>query len=502
MIIEEASSTAGNGFGRRMRGRCCVWLLLLILIPGLALAYFAWVFTRDEAVTYADIEQHFKYGSLGGERVLGFPYWIWMALPQVCPHKLPGPGYASLGMVYEKDRDLPIGMSKRRHMGIDRVFLNCAACHASTVRDTPQSAPRVVLGMPAYTFDLMGFEKFFFECAADSRFSKNWIVPEIQRLGADLNLIERRLIYPIAIAFMRDNVLGLRGRFTFVYLQPHWGPGRVDTFNSAKANFNFPWDRVPRQELIGTADFPSIWNQRTKKGMQLHWDGNNSKVEERNRNAAFGAGTTPPTIEHGEVRRIEDWLLDFKPPPYPYPINQDLAQKGAAIYKKYCAGCHGASGQDFNGEAVGKVVPIEDIGTDRWRLDSYTEELSVNLGTMYAGYEEHRFKHFRKTYGYANLPLDGLWLRAPYLHNGSVPTLRDLLEPAVNRPTVFYRGYDVYDPKKVGFVSDVQEEKGRKYFTFDTSVPGNGNQGHEGRRYGTELPPGEKAALVEYLKTF
>ena len=55
-----------------------------------------------------------------------------------------------------------------------------------------------------------------------------------------------------------------------------------------------------------------------------------------------------------------------------------------------------------------------------------------------------RFSHFRKTNGYANMPLDGLWLRAPYLHNGSVPTLRALLFPE-ERPAVFYRGYDVYD---------------------------------------------------------
>ena len=79
---------------------------------------------------------------------------------------------------------------------------------------------------------------------------------------------------------------------------------------------------------------------------------------------------------------------------------------------------------------------------------------------MYAAYPDERFSHFRKTDGYANLPLDGLWLRAPYLHNGSVPTVRDLLNPAANRPPVFYRGYDVIDQRRLGFVSDVAEEGG------------------------------------------
>jgi hypothetical protein len=78
-----------------------------------------------------------------------------------------------------------------------------------------------------------------------------------------------------------------------------------------------------------------------------------------------------------------------------------------------------------------------------------------------------------------------------------VPTLRDLLELPENRPQVFYRGYDVYDQKKVGFVSDVPVEGGRKYFRYDTTVPGNGNGGH---LYGTELSPEEKDALVEYMK--
>ena len=147
-------------------------------------------------------------------------------------------------------------------------------------------------------------------------------------------------------------------------------------------------------------------------------------------------------------------------------------------------------------------MPIADIATDRGRLDSYTYDVAVNQNLIFAGYEGERFSHFRKTFGYANSPLDGIWLRAPYLHNGSVPTLRDLLEPSAQRPKTFYRGYDVYDQKKAGFVSDVSEEGGRKYFLYDTGQDGNSNKGHEGKRYGTELTAAEKDALVEYLKTF
>jgi hypothetical protein len=108
-----------------------------------------------------------------------------------------------------------------------------------------------------------------------------------------------------------------------------------------------------------------------------------------------------------------------------------------------------------------------------------------------------QFSHFRKTDGYANMPLDGLWLRAPYLHNGSVPTLRDLLMAPDQRPEVFYRGHDLYDYDNVGFVSSGAEAE-RFGARYDTTVEGNGNGGH---LYGTNLSQEDKDALLQYLKT-
>jgi hypothetical protein len=186
-----------------------------------------------------------------------------------------------------------------------------------------------------------------------------------------------------------------------------------------------------------------------------------------------------------------------------------MAARGAPLYAQYCAGCHGASGQDFKGAKVGHVTALAQIGTDRARLDSYTRDLAVNQATLYAGYP-HRFRHFRKTWGYANMPLDGIWLRAPYLHNGSVPTLRDLLEPSAARPTTFIRGNDVYEPQRVGFFADLPAATpsapaladGPRLLLFDTRQPGNSNAGHEGHDYGTELPAADKDALIEHLKTF
>lgn len=102
-----------------------------------------------------------------------------------------------------------------------------------------------------------------------------------------------------------------------------------------------------------------------------------------------------------------------------------------------------------------------------------------------------------KLEGYQGMPLDGVWLRAPYLHNGSVPTLATLLMPPPQRPKVFYRGYDVYDQVNVGFVTQGEQAE-RAGWKHEVNVRGDGNQGHT---YGTELAAEEKAALVEYMKT-
>ena len=488
--------------------------ILTVIVAVVLLLAGAWLIGRfgaDTAVAYKSDVEHFQYGSLGSEHEFGVPYWIWRALPELFQDRLPdgGKGWESVGFVFEKGKQLPVGMSQRRYLGFDVVWLNCAFCHAGTVRETPQSERAVYAAMPANTFDFRAFMRFLFATGEDRRFTPQDILRQIkiirQRDGlGDLPLIDRVILRFYGIYYMRERILTLRDRLKFIAEQPEWGPGRVDTFNPLKAYFNFPPEKLAPEERIGTTDFPSIWNQGQRESlkMDLHWDGNNVSLEERNRSAAMGTGITPPTGDRKNLKRVADWLRKLDAPAYPFKIDKDLAAQGAPIYKKYCAECHGADGKDFRGEYVGRVVPVEEIATDRHRLDSYTYDVAVNQNLIFAGYGEERFSHFRKTFGYANSPLDGVWLRAPYLHNGSVPTLRDLLEPSAQRPKKFYRGYDVYDQKKVGFVSDVATEKGRTYFHYNTDEPGNSNKGHEGKRYGTELSTAEKEALVEYLKTF
>lgn len=465
----------------------------------------------DEPVTYADIREHFKYGSIGSEPggsllapiggVLP-PYWVFRSLPSICADRLPG-GYASFGFIVEPGHDLPIGVSRRRRFGVDQVGLNCSVCHTSTVRDTPDAAPRVVLGMPAQQLDLQGFVQFVLDCTLDNRLTPDAIRGRLPARGGP-SLFERTLLRFGLIDRLKIQTLNLRNRMAPILAErlPRWGRGRVDTFNPYKA-IQFNWDlaALPSHELIGAADYPSLWNQQPREGMHLHWDGDNDSVDERNLSASLGAGVTPVTVDHPNLKRVRDWIWTLPPPEYPYAIDTALAARGEPLYAQHCQACH--ADHRFrdgvrSGSRVGTVEPIDRIGTDRHRLDSYTATFAANQYGLYPA-SPYQFSHFRKTNGYANQPLDGIWLRAPYLHNGSVPTLRALLDDPAQRPVTFYRGYDVYDRAGVGFVSDVPSAGGQRFTLFDTRVPGNGNEGHV---YGTTLDDDEKQAIVEYLKTF
>jgi hypothetical protein len=464
-------------------------LVIAVCVGGLLLLSFL---SRDVPEIHADIQEHFKYGSIGSDTDNGVPYWVWRVLPRLFPEYLPdrpGEGYARLGFVYEAPgRDRPIGTSLRQHP-IPLVGLNCAACHTGTLQDAPGSEVKIVLGMPAHQFDIESYFRFLFACAGDPRFTPDTLIAAIKQENPGFSFLDEVMYRFVVIPRTRDGLLARAKEVEPLSRQPRFGPGRVDTFGAYKIHFHL---NLSEDDTIGTADLPSLWNQRPRQGLWLHWDGNNNRVEERNISAALGAGATEDSLDQPSLTRIAQWIGAFQPPLQfpPDKIDAARAEAGKAVYQARCAACH-----DFGAPSVGQVTPLAEIGTDPERLNSFTEDLALHMNTFGIG-RPWRFSHFRKTDGYANMPLDGLWLRAPYLHNGSVPTLRDLLEPPERRPALFFRGYSVYDYENVGFVTSGAEAE-RAGFRFDTSVRGNGKQGHV---YGTDLSPAEKAALLEYLK--
>ena len=183
-----------------------------------------------------------------------------------------------------------------------------------------------------------------------------------------------------------------------------------------------------------------------------------------------------------------------------FPVDHALAQAGEPIYRQRCARCHA-----MDGERTGQVIALTDEaeqGVDPARRARATPITARCWTPAAAGLQQLRVKI---SLGLPALPLDR-WLReraarpvdcAPYLHNGSVPFLAELFETPDKRTKVFHRGLDVYDPQRMGFVSEGPEAE-RAGTIYDTSTAGNSNQGH---LWGIELKPEEKRALIEYLKT-
>ncbi len=466
--------------------------ITILVVLGIGIPALLWI-QRNVVEAHDDPVTHFKYGSVGAEERNGVPYWVWLVLPEVFPDLLPdgsGEGYARFGFIFEPEspKGRPVGTSYREDP-VPRVGLNCAVCHIGIVKESNEAAGRIVLGMPAHQFNLQKYLYFLFAVAEDSRFDSDTIIPAIDKVNPDFSWIDSLLYRFVVIPQTERELLRVAEEFDWMKQFPLTGPGRVDTFNPYKFNLFGLTDENPG---VGTADLPSLWNQAPREGMWLHWDGNNNSVEERNRSAAIGAGASPESLDTASMERVADWIATLSPPAFPSDrIDQSKVPIGRKIYQQHCAVCHA-----FDGTRVGQIVPIDEIGTDRERLDSFTSELAAKMNTLGEGHP-WRFKNFQKTNGYSSMPLDGVWLRAPYLHNGSVPTLRDLLTPPEQRPTVFYRGYSVYDYENVGFKSSGQAAE-TSGFRFDTTERGNGNQGH---RWGTDLNASQIEALLEYLKT-
>jgi mono/diheme cytochrome c family protein len=429
----------------------------------------------------------FKCTPTGVEPEAGIPFLVWEVLPDVFPEYLPGPGgYASLGMIYEPGAERPIGIPKENVGAIPRVGLNCALCHTSTYRTSVDATPVIVLGAPG-RLDLQGYLRFLFRIVDDPKFNGDTIVAAIKKrhhLSKDQEILYKTLVVPA----MKNALHDQRDRFAYAERNPDQGYGRIDPFNPPKFNAL----GQPVDDTIGNSDFMSLWDLDGRT--VLHWDGLQKSLQEAALSGMIGSGATGQSLEVDNILKILDVIKTLKPPPYPFPVNADLAARGEEVFRQQCASCH------TRGEGrTGQVIPVEEVGTDRHRVDMWGDKDAKAYNDTFAKYP-WGFHEFQNVDGYVAIPLDGLWMRAPYLHNGSVPTLTDLLKPVDQRPKTFYRGYDVYNPDLVGFVSDVARDPktGQPWFLYDTALPGNSNAGHT---YGTALPEDQKKALIEFLKT-
>jgi len=513
------------------------WLRVVIVLLALAIptAVYGWYkLFRDvpqpEWIT-ADPATNFLHGSIGAEAQAGVPYWIIVVLPRIFDDLLPGPGgYASLGVPWAEGAELPVGFSKKR-IGFDRVGFNCALCHATQYRTEPDATPTIVAAGGSHTANIEGLLRFFSDAANDSRFSAETIMTQID-LAYPLGFVDRLLYKFVYIPITRKQLREQGAGFAWAADRPRWGPGRDPPMNLTKFNLL----QLPMDSSVDNTDFPSLWNlgKRVQQGrnwpaddyaltadwaglgipheslMLMNLDGATTSWRSVIIDSALGLQAEDSPFFRERMADLEAWLLDLPAPRYPLPIDSALAARGTQVFEERCAECH-ASGRR---NRLGTVIPLAEIGTDAHRANAWTREAADSANRIVRNRMGiARTPMGKPPAGYVALQLDGLWLRAPYLHNGSVPTLRALLEPEERRPQVFYRGYDVLDRVNVGFITrrcegadtastSVEFQWGcmppDRGWRYDTSERGNGNGGH---RHGTDLPDDLKLALIEYLKT-
>lgn len=211
--------------------------------------------------------------------------------------------------------------------------------------------------------------------------------------------------------------------------------------------------------------------------------------------------TTTDTTEARSVsERFGDVLAYIKtiePPKYSKSIDHNLAKKGEQLFINNCSHCHGTYGKD--GTYPNLLIPMSIIQTDSMLITANHQNPQFrewfNKSWFAKGENPARLA---PSNGYVAPPLDGIWITAPYLHNGSIPTLDALLNSKA-RPAYWQRDFDKpeYDYEKIGWMHDVKTQPTPKK-TYNTTLPGYGNHGHT---FGDHLSGKERKAVIEYLKT-
>jgi hypothetical protein len=418
------------------------------------------------------------------------------------------------------------------------VNLTCAACHTGRVADDDGTV-HYLIGAPSQTFTAAAWRLQITNTVRDGRFtveaftaalnakSGGWLYPsDPGRQLAETALFKRKM--PEILKAMAERV-NLRENLLQEFIGQRtynaaWNgstagdvrnllnggtPGQVEAFGTA-VSLLVPADikAMPEGDAKEAAlraylppkpavvDIMSVWAQGRRATAQ--WDGNIRSPLLRNLGAELGVIGDPTSVDFENGKFTTRFVKDLPAPVYPFAVDGAKAAAGKLVYESTCASCHERD-PDNGGKGY-------DVGTDVNRAIGLTEESRKALGqAMLAtcGPNAASEPECQQTVdavittprSYLAPPLDGVWARAPYFHNGSVPTLAHVLQPAASRPATFVRGNIAYDKAEVGFE---WRAAGPNTTVFDTAKDGYSKAGHE---FGTDLAADQRDALLEYLKT-
>lgn len=397
--------------------------------------------------------------------------------------------------------------------------LGCAACHAGVAyrADGSPDPGRAILGMPNSSLDLEAYTMAVF-AALRRHADSDRLLPTAAALFPEMGRAERASLRLLVVPLVRQRLGELAGRDRPLPF-PNGTPGSTNGVAALKAALDLPLIDGGRGD-VGTVSIPElgdrVWRTRllTDGAYGIPGAGTNATTAADltpAHLAALGAITTFFTVPSmgvhpdAAIDSLDDatavigFLKEYRPAPFPGAIDPVSARAGAAVYARQCAACHG----DYRVEGRRARLTrypnwVGQVGTDPLRATAFDRALVAAVGrSAYAG----RIS-VKRGPGYAAPPLTGLWASAPYLHNGSVPTLAALLWPAT-RPSRFQVGGHALDFDKVGLRLTESGAYPTGYRPFaqpvwlDVRGPGRRNGGH---LFGADLPNDDKRALIEFLK--
>jgi hypothetical protein len=477
-------------------------VLVLACLGGAAL----WWLSRegtDLPVSAESGRQYFRYVGFGFPYETGIPYALAVAALRRYPEELGGDRdefCQKFGAIIDPDNrvGLPIGFVRHhdRLSGTEFLTTNCSLCHTAMIDG------RTVAGLGNRNLRLNAMNLAIMRIAARTDFNAANMIP-----AAEACARERKIPWGTRAAFVTELAIKELKELAMRSKADAWeglngadaGPGRNTPIEFAKATSG-----VPVEPPFGLVKLPAVWTHGFRE--TFGYDGS-LKGDMAYALAAveFNKKMSSAHIFQREARwqSVYEYLKILEPPKYPGKIDAELARKGRELFRENCSHCHGAYGPDRPVKYHEKIVPLAEIGTDPDRLRAISGPL---LEARRKGAFARKVQLVR-TDGYVVPPLIGIWCRGPYLHNGSVPTLSDMLRPADERPTSFFNGGDTgYDLDRVGLPYEEEthadgQRTGRRtsasQFPFSTKDPGNSNSGHE---FGVDLAAEERRALLEYLK--
>ena len=274
-------------------------------------------------------------------------------------------------------------------------------------------------------------------------------------------------------------------------------------FSLRNSDLSFRKFPLPLGANLPEIDVPAWWILGKKATM--YYDGRtNARSVRTNMQFLLGEKTLPELKElEPTFRDIQAYLKSLKPPKYPFPIDVEQAERGRSIFEKNCVKCHGTYGA--NPEYPSQIVELKVIGTDPARALGVSSRSVAHYNSTWFGEDDPVDEVMT---GYQAPPLDGIWATAPYLHNGSVPTLSTLLKSS-DRPARFYRppstDFEHYDTANVGWKFEIPSTETVRAvpsenaaWLFDSTRFGLGNSGHT---FGDALSDEARRDLIEFLKT-